>query len=331
MNKQTEFDGVLDECLERLLVKNETIEQCLQSFPQYSAELKPLLETALAARQASAVQPRPEFRDRARYEFNSALQEMGRKKGRIAFNWGWQPRWVTALVIILIVSLVGSGTVAAAAGSMPDSPLYSVKRATERVELTLTFSELSKAELQTRLAGKRVSEIAYLAEAGKPEKIAELAESLNNHLSEIAFLVSPPVTVSSLAVPAPTQAERATVPEPAAAPAPLPTPAPVAPGKPAEVKEKQETKETAVPQKERAGGNVTSQEERKKETAEDRSREDRRARLKTTVESQAKDNIARLRALLETAPESAKPALKRALESSEAEYKKAVEALDEDD
>ena len=32
-----EFDNILDECLERLLVKGETIEQCLQSYPEHAA------------------------------------------------------------------------------------------------------------------------------------------------------------------------------------------------------------------------------------------------------------------------------------------------------
>ena len=97
MSKSGKFQDVLDECLERLLVKNETVEQCLQSFPQYSDRLKPLLEMALAARRVSDIQPAPEFRerarqefqsalqfrDRARQEFQSALQQTGRQKSRV--------------------------------------------------------------------------------------------------------------------------------------------------------------------------------------------------------------------------------------------------------
>ncbi|GAI42438.1 unnamed protein product, partial [marine sediment metagenome] len=43
MSKEKEFDNILDECLERLLVNGETIEQCLQSYPEQAANLKPLL------------------------------------------------------------------------------------------------------------------------------------------------------------------------------------------------------------------------------------------------------------------------------------------------
>jgi len=77
---------MLDNCLERLLVKGETIEQCLQDFPEHSEELKPLLEMAMVARQATAVEPRPEFREQARRQFQAALRERGEKKSWSLFN-----------------------------------------------------------------------------------------------------------------------------------------------------------------------------------------------------------------------------------------------------
>ena len=121
MSKSEIFEDVLDECLERLLVKHETIEQCLRSFPQYADRLKPLLETALAARKLSAISPSSEFRERARQQFNSALQERASHKSRISFNWGWQHGWAVAVAVILVLTMAGSGTVYAARGSMPDS------------------------------------------------------------------------------------------------------------------------------------------------------------------------------------------------------------------
>ena len=76
MKTSKEFDNILNECLERLLIKGETIEQCLQSYPEQAAELKSLLETALVVKKASAIQPRVDFKARARYQFHSALQEI---------------------------------------------------------------------------------------------------------------------------------------------------------------------------------------------------------------------------------------------------------------
>ena len=56
---------------------------------------------------------------------------------------------------------------------------------------------------------------------------------------------------------------------------------------------------------------------------------DRWTNLKINVANQASTNTARLRALLETAPESAKPALKKAIYNLEANYRKAIESLNE--
>ena len=128
-----EFDNILNECLERLLINGESIEQCLQSYPEQAAELKPLLQTALTTKQVSAIQPRAEFKASARYEFHLALQEMASWKPLSIFN--WFPRWATIATTALVLLLTGSGTVAAASHSMPDDFLYPVKLVTEEVQL----------------------------------------------------------------------------------------------------------------------------------------------------------------------------------------------------
>src|SRR3989304_5737662 len=96
------FDNILNDCLERLLAKQATVEQCLQSYPEHAAELKPLLETALAAREGKAIQPSPAFKARARYQFQAALQQQVKPR-RAA--WVWHQQWVTAIAIVLAVLL----------------------------------------------------------------------------------------------------------------------------------------------------------------------------------------------------------------------------------
>jgi len=188
MKKSRKFDNILNECLERLLVKGETIEQCLRSYPEQAGELEPLLQTALATKQASAIQPRPEFRAKARYQFRLALQEIEQKR-RLPF-FGWQPRWATVVAIVLVLLLAGGSTVAAAGNSMPDEPLYQVKLATEQVQLALTPSALGKAELYAKLADKRVAEIVYAANKGKPEQVERVTQRLNSYLARVAVLAT---------------------------------------------------------------------------------------------------------------------------------------------
>ena len=183
-----EFNNILDECLERIVLDGETLEQCLRLYPEQAAELKPLLETVLSVKEASAIQPRPEFKARARYRFRSALGEKVAPKHRSFF--GWLPRWATALAIVLVVLMAGGGTVAAASNSMPDSILYPVKLATENVQLALTTSELGKARLCANFADRRVAEIIYMADRGDAHQVELITERLDDRLETLAVLAS---------------------------------------------------------------------------------------------------------------------------------------------
>jgi len=188
MKETREFNNILDECLERLLVKGDTVEQCMASYPEQADELGPLLQTAVATKKALAIQPRPDFKARARYQLGSAFQQV--KPKRRFFFLGWQPRWATVVAAVLILLLGGSSTVAAAGNSMPDDLLYPVKLATEQVQLSLTFSNMGRAELCAELADRRVAEIIYMADKGDAQQVEVIAQRLDNHLVMIARLGS---------------------------------------------------------------------------------------------------------------------------------------------
>jgi len=292
MKENERFNNILDECLERLL-RGETIEQCLQSYPEQAVELEPLLRTALAAKKAATIQPRAEFRERARYQFHSALQEMESKRGFRFF--AWQSRWATAVAVILVLLLLGGSTVAAAGNSMPDGALYPVKLATEQVRLTLTTSALSKAELYTRLADKRVAEIAYMASKGDPQRVELAAQRLDTHLTKIATLVT-------------ARGEEAHV---------MLAPAPPGRGKEAPEQAGKDTK-VLVPAPERAG-----------EAAKGvYPQANKRDKLRVIMMRYAVNHPDRLHAALKTAPESVKPALRRAIRASEAGYERALKSIE---
>jgi hypothetical protein len=305
-----EFDNILDDCLEQLLVKGESLEKCLEHYPAQADELRPLLETALAAREASAIQPRPDFRAKARYQFHSALEEMAAGKGRS--SWGWFPRWATAVAVVLVLVLAGVGTVLAAGSSMPDSSLYSVKLATEQVRLALTPSQMGKAKLCAELADRRVVEIAYMADKGDAQQVELITQRLDDKLDLLVVLVGGEKAAEPevLMVPAPTTPPPTTT-APTTGEAPPPGEEPPAP-LPAE---DTVPPTTAVPQEGRGWGGD--------ESAQDGNW----AQLRETLVTDAASNRAMLNAALDKAPERAKDALRRALEVSDAGYEQALEAL----
>ncbi|MBL7119144.1 MAG: hypothetical protein ISS53_00505 [Dehalococcoidia bacterium] len=186
-----EFEHILDQCIDRLL-QGESLEQCLQRYPEQAAQLEPLLRVALAAQKASAVEPRPEFKAQARYQMRSLLYAGKRKsQPRRIPVLGWLPRWATAAVIgVLFVLVAGSGTVAAASDSLPGEILYSVKMATERVQFAFTFSDEGTARLHAKFAARRAEEMARLAEGGHTGRVAGLVSRFEDHLEAIEDLAA---------------------------------------------------------------------------------------------------------------------------------------------
>ncbi|MDD5509577.1 MAG: DUF5667 domain-containing protein [Dehalococcoidales bacterium] len=288
MKNNREFENILDDCLERL-ARGETLTHCLESYPEQAEQLEPLLRTARVASETLAILPRPEFRARARYEFQSVLQEVTAKKKLSLFN--LRTRLVTAVVAISVILVSGGGTVVMASGSMPDTPLYTVKLASEEVQLALTPSDTDKAEVCVMQASRRVDEIVYLADKGDAEQVEVIAERLDECLGTLLEIASAEkaeaVAVEEDAVPAALMA----VPE-------------ITPDQEASVYENDATEQRAW-----AGDGDLEE-------------------LKTTVVSNAASNQSALIRKLMVAPESVKPALHRAIAVSAAGYGRVLTVLD---
>jgi hypothetical protein len=353
--KDKDFDNILDDCLERVMTGGETVEQCLARYPDDAAELEPLLRTALAAREAADIRPSPEFRERARYQFQAAIREMETQKRPGIF--GWQPRWATALVAVLVLLLASGGTVAAASGSMPDEPLYQVKLATEAVRLTLTPSALGKAELYVKYTDKRVVEIIEMADEGKYQQVESTALRLNDQLLAMATLdmgtwdtaaeaemmtlqAEPAGEKAPLPAMAPEMAQAPTA-APAPAPVPAPPPATGAPpdgstprqvmnGQPEATEEDmtavvEEAPMLAVPKAQMVPGEVGQGQDIS--AGDEDTGADKQADLRWFLATRAAENQAALRQVLERVPESVRPALEDAIKLAGAGYEEAISNL----
>jgi outer membrane biosynthesis protein TonB len=359
-DKEREFDDLLEECLGRVL-RGEPVESCLVDYPEHAPRLQPLLLTALETRQAAAIRPRPEFRERARYQFQAALRDMEPKEHRGFFS--WQPRWVTAVVAIFAVLVIGSGTVAAAGNSLPGEPLYSVKLATESVRLAFTPSDLGKAELYAQFADKRVDEIIAMADKGNTEQVEMATERMNSQLVAMTNLVGPaeegsgdwglatseaeqppaaPQEAPQLrAEEAPMLAVEETAPAPAPTPVPVPVPAPAPAPTPAPVPVEEipsvhveqvpakagETAPVVAPKVDLSSANaqLAQVDEADIEYAE---ADDRYEKLRQLLVRQALENPEALREVLEKVPESMRAELIAAIEQAVNSYDQALKNLE---
>ena len=161
--------------------------------------------------------------------------------------------------------------------------------------MKLTPSTIGKAELNVKLADRRVAEIIYMANKGDAQRVEAVTQRLDKRLVTLAGLVSvqkedgaSQVETSLPAAAPPKEAEAPKVLAPASVPS----------------------------EKARSGGE------------DDLTKMDRRAKLRATVVRYAVSHPAALRAVLEKAPASSKPALLRAIAVSETGYEKALESLD---
>lgn len=154
-------EEILEECRQRL-ARGGTIESCLAAYPARAAELAPLLSVLVQAR-GLARDPDPRYAAAARRRFQAALatakQNRGRAVARSGRFAGWLTRLAVPLALVLILSLSGLGLVQASDGSLPDSPLYPVKQASENVGGLLATSPPARAVFQIRLTNARRSEL----------------------------------------------------------------------------------------------------------------------------------------------------------------------------
>ena len=128
MPEGREFNDILDKCLERLLTGEETVQQCLERYPEHTAELEPLLRTAAATRELQSIEPSSEFRARARYQLRLEMDSVPTGRWQSLLKWRpllkAQPRWAVTMVVVLALVPAGGSTVLAAESSMPGNPLY---------------------------------------------------------------------------------------------------------------------------------------------------------------------------------------------------------------
>jgi hypothetical protein len=145
------------------LRRGESIEVCLQDYPAEAEELEPLLIAAMYTRSTfRSPSLTPEARQAIQRKLHLAVA--ARQPAQRRTPVGWFGPFVMRFALALVVALLSlGGGVAAAQSSLPDSPLYPLKRASESVRLRLASSATQRATLHLDFAAARSAEILTLA------------------------------------------------------------------------------------------------------------------------------------------------------------------------
>jgi transposase len=162
-----DFDQILDICLDRLRT-GATLADCLASYPQHAAQLAPLLQVAgLLETPAGPTMSDQGLRAGEARLLAQAARLRARRKANSLPLAGLVRRLAAAGIAgaVLVCGMLGVGTVSAA--SLPDSPLYPVKQATEAVVTWAAFTPQLQTAVHLAWADRRLAEAeALLARDG---------------------------------------------------------------------------------------------------------------------------------------------------------------------
>jgi len=91
----------------------------------------------------------------------------------------FKPAFAIAMVLIVFASSLGTiGVISAAQNSLPGDPLYALKTAFEKTQMTLASSDTNRVELSIKFATQRMDEFTQVA--SKPEKKDNIEQSVKN-------------------------------------------------------------------------------------------------------------------------------------------------------
>lgn len=158
---------------------DEALDHVILGLPVPAPEgLEPLLETAHFAREAFATEV-PADVARVQLAALTGVAPIGRKRSRRRLA-------VTLLAAAVTVVLLAGSAVAASAGALPGQLLYPVKRAVEKIDLTLHRDPASRARLHLQFAERRLDELSTLLELRRSGQNVDIGAAMSAYQAEIS-------------------------------------------------------------------------------------------------------------------------------------------------
>jgi hypothetical protein len=172
-SREERFEAALEECCQRVQ-NGESLEHCLAGYPaDYAEELRKLVPLVTPLSRLGR-DPSPEFAARLEQDLltrmtaaepASPLPTRPRARGWLA---GPLTRLATVAAVVVVLFVGGGwGAVQASADSLPDSPLYNIKLASESAEETFAWNDDAKINIHLRHMQRRGDELERALAKGK--------------------------------------------------------------------------------------------------------------------------------------------------------------------
>lgn len=186
------IEDILTRCIEDIKSGNASLEECLDRYPDMRRELEPLLKLALNIQEPPDVRPSDAFKIKARVNLMEYIHSnQADKKARNLFSLpGLRNAWRAGvlrtatifLAVLVAVSALGTGMASASQSSIPGDILYPVKLGTEQVQRLFNSDDISRVELELKLAGIRLDEMEAVAQK-RPETLSKSVSGYEKNLN----------------------------------------------------------------------------------------------------------------------------------------------------
>ena len=198
------YNKILDECIDLILYKNYTIQECLEKYPDLGPELSQDLQLSIKVKTELKLNIDEESKIKAKNILLDKFTTQSSHKSRIfkiipsKLSNNINPiiaKWSSFAAAILIFSTVGTTSlVSASSESNPDENLYPVKRVVENIRLRFTLDQEKKNELRLGYSHKRMNEITNMVDKSSFDQVGNLQEDLVKNIETISIISTEIVT-----------------------------------------------------------------------------------------------------------------------------------------
>ncbi len=181
MKIERQIDQIIQDALPAITSGNETLESVVARHPQIAAELQPRLEAAIwlqGSRFAMATRPGYIHDSRKVLEATiKSLQPIGfwHRLSRLYSPQRWVFNFASAIIVVLLLSLVINSSILTARLSIPGDPLFSTKLVIEDLQLAFTRDPVEKANLHAQFSRERALEFIELVMEGEYDYLPSAA------------------------------------------------------------------------------------------------------------------------------------------------------------
>ena len=169
-NGSLSLTDLFEECLAELEA-GLSIDEIIASRAAFSDDLRPLLETAGAARTLHPADLSRAAQHRGRTRLLVQAERLRREKPRRARTWNWPRLALQLSAVLVIIAISLTSLVAASAQSLPGDQLYSVKRVAEGAQLNAA-GEGGRDNFEDTLRERRIGEIEALLRLRRSAPVA---------------------------------------------------------------------------------------------------------------------------------------------------------------